>query len=79
MKILLNKEETNQAVSLSQSTITRMILDNRFPKSIKVGARVLWRAADLEEWAKKLANNEVPEPAKKTRASSVGCIVFFLG
>ena len=65
MKVLLDKVETCKAVSLSQSMIQRMILDGRFPKSVKVGSRVLWRAKDLEDWADKLANNDIPEPSKK--------------
>jgi len=65
MKILLDKQETCAAVSLSQSTIRLMVLDGRFPNPVRVGSRVLWRVKDIEEWADKLANNEIPEPSKK--------------
>ena len=64
-KILLDKTETCLAVSLSPSTISRMVLDGRFPKSVRIGGCVRWRAKDIEAWAEKLASNEIPEPGKK--------------
>jgi predicted DNA-binding transcriptional regulator AlpA len=54
MKLLLDKSETSSAVSLSESTIARMVLKGEFPKPVRAGARVLWRAADLEKWADNL-------------------------
>lgn len=65
MKILLSKEDAAAAVSLSVSTINRMVSEGRFPKPVRVGVRVLFRHKDLEEWADKLANNEMPTPTKK--------------
>ena len=75
MKILMSKTETSKSVSLSPSTISRMIADDRFPKSVKIGDRVMWRVKDLEEWAEKLANNEIPEPPKKRGRKRLSAVV----
>lgn len=63
IKILLDKSETSAAVSLSESTIARMIAAGEFPKPVNVGSRVLWRAGDLQQWADNLQQN----PVKKER------------
>lgn len=65
MKILLNIEETCSAVSLSASTIKRLMLEGRFPDPVRVGGRVLWRAVDLQQWAEQLAGGGLPETVKK--------------
>jgi predicted DNA-binding transcriptional regulator AlpA len=63
MKILLDKSETSAAVSLSESTIARMVLKGEFPKPVRLGGRVLWRASDLEKWAENLQD----QPEKKEK------------
>jgi len=65
MKLLLNKAETCDAVSLSVSKINKMIADNRFPKPVKIGGNVRWKQSDLQEWVDKLVSNEIPGPSKK--------------
>jgi predicted DNA-binding transcriptional regulator AlpA len=57
MKILLDKKETSQAVSLSESTIARMVKNNCFPSPIEIGTRVLWRVKDIEKWADSLRDD----------------------
>lgn len=64
MKILLDKKETAAAVSLSESTIDRLVRSGEFPMPVKQGTRVLWRAKDLEKWADNLPTNQVK---KETR------------
>ena len=63
MKLLLNKIEVGETLSLSQSTIDRMTRENKLPAPIKIGGRVLWRYNDLKEWTERL----VDEPKKETR------------
>jgi len=65
MKILLDINDTCQSVSLSESTIRRLMREGRFPQSVTVGSRVLWREADLQQWASQLAAGDVSEPGKK--------------
>lgn len=40
---------------LGRSTIYRMMDDNRFPRPVKVGLRIVaWRRADLDRWSQTL-------------------------
>ncbi len=56
IKILLDKRETANAVSLSESTISRMVSNGEFPQPVRAGGRVLWRAGDIDKWSKGLSN-----------------------
>lgn len=65
MKLLLTKNETCSMVSLSPSKIDRMVTDNRFPQSVKIGSNVRWRYNDIKDWVDKLASNDTPDSSKK--------------
>jgi predicted DNA-binding transcriptional regulator AlpA len=65
LKILLDKEETVSAVSLSISTINRLVIEGRFPKPVRVGTRVLWRHSELVEWSEKLGDGAMLASGKK--------------
>jgi predicted DNA-binding transcriptional regulator AlpA len=67
MKFLINIEETAKTVSLSQSSIKRMVADKNFPEPIHLGSRVLWRVSDIEEWVGKLKAGEVKKKEKRGR------------
>ena len=48
-KLLIDKIETSKLLSLSVSTLDRMIRDNQIPVK-RVGNRVLFSVRELEHW-----------------------------
>jgi excisionase family DNA binding protein len=48
-KLLIDKLETSKLLSLSVSTLDRMIRDNQIPVK-RVGNRVLFSVRELEHW-----------------------------
>ena len=71
MKILLDKKETAAAVSLSESTIERLVKAEKFPMPVKQGSRVLWRTKDLEQWADNLPTNTVKKETRGRKRLAV--------
>ena len=48
---IIRKPELKQAVSLSTSTIQRLVQAGKFPKPIKLGANsVGWKMSEVQEW-----------------------------
>jgi excisionase family DNA binding protein len=66
MKLLLDKHEASAALSISVSTLERMVNDGRIASPVKIGARVLFKRADLQEFVDSLASDRqvIPEPKK---------------
>lgn len=52
MKIeMMRRNEVEAAVSLSRSTIYKMMAEKRFPRAIRIGLRaVRWRRADVDDF-----------------------------
>ena len=49
----------SREVSLSKSSIYRMMATGTFPKPVRIGARaVRWVATDIEKWLKQLQKNQ---------------------
>jgi len=71
MKILMDKSETSGAVSLSESTIARMVADGNFPKPVRIGSRVLWRADDIKDWAEKLPQAPIKKETRGRKRLAV--------
>lgn len=47
---LLNIEQASKYIHLSTATLARMRKDNSGPAFVKLGARVLYRKTDLDEY-----------------------------
>lgn len=47
---LLNIEQASKYIQLSTATLARMRRDNNGPAFVKLGARVLYRKTDLDEF-----------------------------
>lgn len=48
---LLRRREVEQRTGLSRSTIYAWINDNRFPRPVKLGERIVaWRESDIDDW-----------------------------
>lgn len=65
MKILLTIRETEKAVSMSASKISRLISEKRFPYPVRIGGNVRWRQKDLDQWANDLSCGNIPYSSKK--------------
>ena len=68
MKLLLDKSETAASLSISESTLSRMVAEGTIVAPIKLGGRVLWRRKDIEHFVDSLAENDpvkLLKPAKK--------------
>lgn len=63
IKILLNIKEVCDSVSMSETKIRKMIVENRFPSPIEIDGRTLWRLKDIEHWAEQLSD---PVKAKRS-------------
>ncbi|OAI24567.1 helix-turn-helix domain-containing protein [Methylomonas koyamae] len=57
MKLLLDKSEAASALSISESTLGRLVREKKI-REIKQGTRCLYRPADLEEFVERLANGD---------------------
>lgn len=62
MKILLNKEDAANALSISEATLSRLVREKKI-REIKQGTRCLYRPADLEEFVERLAAGEFQKKA----------------
>ena len=50
-KRVLRRDEVLALVSLSQTTLYRMVGRGEFPRQVQLGSRAVgWREADVEEW-----------------------------
>lgn len=50
---VLRLPEVQQQTGLSRSAIYQRISENKFPKSINLGARAVgWLASDIQDWIK---------------------------
>jgi predicted DNA-binding transcriptional regulator AlpA len=67
VKILLDIDETAHSVSLSVSTVRKMMREKTFPSPVRVGIRILWRVADIEKWADSLTPDGVQDYVAKKR------------
>ena len=47
----LTKEETCEALGISQTTLYRMIKSGRFPEGTRIGRKVFWYAQTVEKFA----------------------------
>jgi excisionase family DNA binding protein len=67
VKILLNKEEASAALSISVGTLDRLVREGKIIP-VRLGARVLFKVADLEAFVDNLDQEGVEyplEPKKK--------------
>jgi excisionase family DNA binding protein len=67
VKILLNKEEASAALSISTGTLDRLVREGKI-RPVRIGARVLFKVADLEAFVDNLDQEGVEgqtEPKKK--------------
>jgi excisionase family DNA binding protein len=46
----LTKEETCEALGISQTTLYRMIKSGRFPEGTRIGRKVFWYAQTVEKF-----------------------------
>jgi len=61
--IFYDKQSAAEAVSLSVSTLEKLVRLGRFPRPRKVSdARVAWLRSDLVEWAQHLPESDLPPP-----------------
>ena len=65
MPILLTYQQTADAVSLSESTIKRMISRGEFPRPVSIGDSKRFRQADLVAWSESLPTQSDQEPESK--------------
>lgn len=68
MKILLNKEEASAALSISTSTLDRLVREGKI-RPVRLWTRVLFKVADLEAFVDNLGQEGVDaqEVPKKKR------------
>ena len=56
---ILRRNEVEQIVGLSRSTIYAMMAEKTFPKPIKLGRRAVgWRSSDIEKWLKDMQEDQ---------------------
>jgi predicted DNA-binding transcriptional regulator AlpA len=67
VKILLTLTEVTNATGFSATKINRLILDGRFPKSVKIDGNTRWRVRDLNAWEESLCDEQVLVPAKPVK------------
>lgn len=65
-KLLHDIAETAHILSISQSSIKRLVDDQKL-KPVRIGGRVLFKRVDLEAYVDSLATTETPEPKKRGR------------
>ena len=63
MKLLLTLNEVTNATGFSSTKINRLILEGRFPKSIKIDGNTRWRVRDLNAWEEALCDKQVLTPS----------------
>ena len=52
---LLRRQEVQQLLGLSKSTLYELMADDRFPRPVRIAARaVRWRASDIAAWQRAL-------------------------
>jgi prophage regulatory protein len=67
-RIFYDKAAAAEAVSLSVSTLEKLVRQGRFPPPRKVSdARVAWLRADLLAWAEGLPVSDLPPPPNTAR------------
>jgi|APDOM4702015248_1054824.scaffolds.fasta_scaffold100328_1 predicted DNA-binding transcriptional regulator AlpA len=67
MKILLTLIEVTNATGFSATKINRLILDGRFPKSVKIDGNTRWRVRDLNAWEESLCDEQVLVPSQPVK------------
>ncbi len=67
MKLLLNKTEAANALSISEATLGRLVREKKI-REIKQGTRCLYRPADLEEFVERLAAGEFQKKSEADTA-----------
>lgn len=67
MKLLLNKTEAANALSISESTLARLVREQKI-REIKQGTRCLYRPVDLEEFVERLAAGEFQKKSEADTA-----------
>lgn len=56
---LLRRQEVEELVGISRSTLYTMISEGRFPKQVQISTRaVRWRRSDVIEWMRNLEKAE---------------------
>ena len=51
MKQFYRRSTLEDMLGISRSTIYRLMLDEEFPRPIKLGRRVVgWKSEDIDEW-----------------------------
>ncbi len=65
-ELLLSKSEVSQLLRVSVRGLDRLRKLGRAPKSIKIGAKVLWRKQSVESW---LVEQEQPRQRGRRKAS----------
>lgn len=61
MKLLLDKDDVAAALSISPTTVNRMMSAGQLPAPVKIGTRVLFKQEDISEWVSKLGCDQVKE------------------
>lgn len=65
MAILLTYQQASEEVSLSESTIKRMISKGQFPHPVSIGDNKRFRMTDLVAWADSLSTRTESEEKPK--------------
>lgn len=72
MKLLLDKNDVASVLSISQSTVDRMVAAGQLPAPVKIGNRVLFKQEDISGWVSNLGSDQVKnilplQPKKRGR------------
>ena len=65
--ILLDIKAVSAQICMSDDKIRRMLNAGEFPKPVRVGGKVLWKAKDLEAWADNLDNEQQTKKGGRPR------------
>lgn len=60
MKLLLTTDEVCAELSISKTTIERLVKANIFPKPCYIGGNKRWRGVDVQNWANSLVDENDP-------------------
>jgi prophage regulatory protein len=66
--IYLDRHAAAAAVSLSDTSLEKLVREGKFPKPrVLSGRRVAWLTREVEEWAETRPISDLPPPANTSR------------
>jgi prophage regulatory protein len=66
--IYLDLESVSAAVSLSETSVQKLVREDKFPKPRAIsGRRVAWLTREVEEWAEAQPVSDLPPPPNTSR------------